>query len=243
MSNMPKAMVMAAGLGRRMLPLTETMPKPLVSFAGKALIDHALDRLEQANIEQVVVNVHHLADQVEEHLRNRTKPSVIISDERAFLLETGGGAKKALEHLGPEAFYVLNSDSVWQEDQKQVLQQLYENWDSERMDSLLMLAETSKSIGYDGAGDFSLNADGTLVRKGEGKQVPFVNMGVYLIHPRLFESTPEGAFSMNLLWDRALQNNRLFGLAHDGEWMHLGTPQSLHQAQAYIQTTQPDAAI
>ena len=243
MDNMPKAMVMAAGLGRRMLPLTETMPKPLIGFAGKALIDHALDRLEKAGIKQVVVNVHHLADQVEEHLRNRSKPTVIISDERALLLETGGGAKKALEHLGPEAFYVLNSDSIWQEDQKQVLQQLYENWDGERMDSLLMLAQTSKSIGYDGAGDFNMNADGTLLRKGEDEQVPFVNMGVYLIHPKLFKNTTDGAFSMNLLWDRALQKNRLFGLVHDGQWMHLGTPQSLHQAQTFIQSAQPDAAI
>lgn len=242
MADMPKAMVMAAGLGKRMLPLTETTPKPLVSFAGKALIDHALDRLGKAGIEQVVVNVHHLADQVEDHLQNRMKPDVTISDERALLLETGGGAKKALEYLGPEVFYVLNSDSVWQENQKHVLQQLYENWDGERMDSLLMLAETSKSIGYDGAGDFSLNADGTLVRRGKGEQVPYVNMGIYLIHPRLFENTPKGAFSMNLLWDRALQNNRLFGLVHGGEWMHLGTPQSLHQAQAYIQATQRDAA-
>jgi MurNAc alpha-1-phosphate uridylyltransferase len=227
-------MVLAAGLGTRMRPITETLPKPLVPVGGRALIDHALDRLPSAGIENAVVNVHHLAGLVEAHVRGRTRPRVTISDEREKLLETGGGAKKALPLLaaaGPGAFVILNSDSLWIDGARDNLAALVESWDPERMDILLLLASVATSLGYDGAGDFLMEPDGRLKRRPEREASPFVYAGVAVLRPELFAATPDGPFSLNLLFDRAIASGRLYGMRLDGEWLHVGTPESISAAE------------
>lgn len=227
-------MVLSAGLGRRMRPLTATTPKPLIEVAGKALIDHALDRLAAAGIEAAVVNVHWLADLVEVHVGKRRAPRIIVSDERAALLETGGGLTKALQDLGPDPFLVLNSDSFWIEGARPNLEILIERWDDAAMDGLLLLASTVNSVGYAGAGDFEMDKHGRLQRRGERKVAPFVYSGVALLHPRLFEDAPDGAFSLNLLFDKAIEAGRLFGARMDGLWLHVGTPEAIAEAEAAI---------
>lgn len=230
------AMVLAAGRGTRMRAFNAAIPKPLVPVAGKALIDHVLDRLAEAGVELAVVNVHHMADQIEAHLAGRTHPRIVISDERDELLDTGGGVRKALPHLGPDPFYIHNSDSIWREGSAPALARLAGSWDPERMDSLLMLALAVRSTGYSGRGDFSLDPLGTLARRGDNAVVPFVFAGVSIAHPRLFEASPPGPFSLNLLWDRALAAGRLYGMRHDGIWMHVGTPQAVAEAERCLQS-------
>lgn len=226
------AMVLAAGYGKRMRPLTETIPKPMVRLAGRPLIDHGLDRLAEAGVRQAVVNVHYLAHLLEAHLAERAEPPEIgISDERDALLDTGGGVKQALDRLGPDGFFVQNSDSVWIEEGERNLARLAGLWEPERMDALLLLAETEASLGYAGAGDFSLGGDSRLTRRGPGERAPFVFAGVSIAHPRLFADSPEGAFSLNPLWDRAITRGRLFGATLKGEWMHIGTPEALEAAE------------
>jgi MurNAc alpha-1-phosphate uridylyltransferase len=236
MSLTPKtAMVLAAGLGTRMRPLTQEVPKPLVRLRGQALIDHVLDRIAAAGIRRAVVNVHHMADSLEKHLAGRKRPEIVISDERGELLDTGGGVLKALPKLGPDPFLIHNSDSVWIEGVGSNLARLFRAWDGERMDSLLLLALASTSIGYDGRGDFLMAADGPLSRRTEGRVAPFVFTGVSLAHPRLFEGAKPGRFSLNALWDRAIERGRLYGIRLDGTWMHVGTPEALDEAERWIE--------
>ncbi len=225
------AMVLAAGLGKRMRPITTTTPKPLVEVGGCALIDYSLDRLAQAGIERAVVNVHYLADLVEAHVARRQTPAIIISDERECLLETGGGLKKALPLLGDGPFLTLNSDSLWIEGPRPNLPRLIEAWDPNHMDVLLLLAPIATSLGYEGAGDFAMDAQGRLRRRREREMAPFVYAGVAVMKPELLADTPDGAFSANLLYDRALVDNRLYGLRLDGQWLHVGDPSALLAAE------------
>ncbi|ESR25999.1 nucleotidyltransferase family protein [Lutibaculum baratangense] len=232
-ANRPRnAMVLAAGLGTRMRPLTESRPKPLVEVLGKPLIDHTLDRLAEAGIETAVVNVHYLADQLTEHLRARARPpEVVISDERDELLETGGGLKKALPLLGHEPFLLANTDSIWIEGTTPLLARLVDGWDEEAMDALLVVAPTVLAFGYSGTGDFLMTPEGRLRRRPERTLAPFVYTGLGIISPRLLSEAPDGAFSLNLSFDAAIERERLFGLRMDGPWMHVGTPDAIAEAE------------
>jgi N-acetyl-alpha-D-muramate 1-phosphate uridylyltransferase len=224
-------MVLAAGLGKRMRPITDRIPKPLVEVGGRALIDHALERLAKAGVETAVVNVHYLADQIQAHVRQRRRPTVIISDERGALLETGGGVKRALPLLGQKPFLVLNSDSLWIEGRKSNLGRMQEAWDPNRMDILLLVAACAESLGYEGQGDFLMSASGRLNRRRDKDTAPFVYAGVAILKPHLFGDTPDGAFSLNLLFDRAILVGRLYGLPLDGQWLHVGTPEAIVAAE------------
>jgi MurNAc alpha-1-phosphate uridylyltransferase len=235
-SSVTTAFVLAAGLGTRMRPLTDTMPKPMVHLRGKPLIDHVLDRLVAAGIGRAVVNVHHHADILEAHLRTRTAPQIVISDERDALLDTGGGLVRALPKLGSEPFLIHNSDSVWIEGVGSNLSRLLAAWDPERMDSLMLMATPSRSIGYDGPGDFDMASDGHLTRRGERRVAAFAFTGVSIAHPRMFEGAPSGRFSLNRLWDTAIEKGRLFGLRLDGVWMHVGTPGAIDEAERWIES-------
>lgn len=228
------AMVLAAGFGQRMRPLTATMPKPLVKVAGKALLDHVLDRLADAGVEHAVVNVHYLAEQIEAHVASRTRPKVTISDERGVLLDTGGGVVKALPLLGNAPFFHINSDTIWIDGVKPNLAQLAEHFDDATMDALLLLAPTAGSIGYDGRGDFSMTPDGRLTARSEREIAPFVYAGAAVVSPRLFKDAPQGAFSLTKLFARAAEQGRLHGLRLEGLWMHVGTPDAIGQAEAAI---------
>ncbi|HEY7549955.1 MAG TPA: nucleotidyltransferase family protein [Hyphomicrobiaceae bacterium] len=231
------AMVLAAGLGTRMAPANGVLPKPLLPLGGKALIDHVLDRHVEAGIGRAVVNVHHKADLIEAHLKGRHAPRIEISDERNRLLDTGGGVKRALPRLGPGPFLIHNSDSVWIEGVGSNLGRLFEAWDDERMDCLMLLALASQSLGYQGRGDFAFEADGRIRRRVEQEIVPFAFTGVSLADPRLFDGGPEGAFSLNAVWDRAMAAGRAFGLRMEGTWMHVGTPDALAQAEQRLAKT------
>jgi N-acetyl-alpha-D-muramate 1-phosphate uridylyltransferase len=231
----PKAaMVLAAGLGRRMRPLTDLLPKPLVRLKGTPLIDHVLDRIAAAGIPHAVVNVHFGADALEAHLRPRERPRITISNERRRLLDTGGGVKKALSKLGDEPFLIHNSDSIWIEGVGANLERLSRAFHAAWMDSLMLVAAGSESLGYEGCGDFVMSPDGRLRRPAERELAPFVFTGVSIAHPRLFVGAPDGSFSLNLLWDRAIDAGRLYGLRLDGLWMHVGSPEALMQAERLI---------
>ena len=226
------AIVLAAGLGKRMMPITATMPKPLVKVGGRTLIDFALDRLHEAGMERVVVNVHHFADMLEDHLRTRKMPHIVVSDERDAVLETGGGVKKALPLLGRNPFITFNSDSIWVEGERPNLRRLLDAWDPERMDVLMLVAPLSTSVGYEGRGDFSMDPDGRLRRRrGDQETVPFVYAGVAVVKPEMVADTPEGPFSANLFYDRAIARERLYGLQLDGQWLHVGEPQAIPVAE------------
>ncbi len=227
-------MVLAAGFGERMRPLTLRMPKPLVPLAGKPLIDHVLDRLAEAGVETAVVNVHYLPDQLEAHLASRRgrPPETLVSDERGVLLDTGGGVTKALPLLGPGPFFIHNADSVWSEGASPALSRMLKKWNPDVMDCLLLLAPGATSIGYAARGDFAMDQDGRLARRGANEVVPFAFAGVSLCDERLFEGAPQGRYSLNLLWDRSLAKGRLYGIRLDGCWMHVGTPQALAEAEA-----------
>jgi N-acetyl-alpha-D-muramate 1-phosphate uridylyltransferase len=228
------AMVLAAGLGTRMRPITETIPKPMVEVAGRPLIDHVLDRLAEAGVERAVVNVHYLADQLETHLGSRRRPAITISDERGGLLDTGGGIVRALPALGDGPFYLLNTDSMWIEGARPLLDRLAAAWDPAQMDGLLVVAATVMSSGYFGPGDFLLDGTGRLERRPERITAPFAYTGCGILSPALFEEAADGAFSLNLLFDRAIDAGRLFGLRLDGLWMHVGTPQAIAEAERLI---------
>jgi MurNAc alpha-1-phosphate uridylyltransferase len=228
------AMVLAAGLGERMRPLTDRMPKPLVPVAGKPLIDHVLDRLAAAGVERAVVNVHYHADMIECHLEGRTKPQIVISDEREKLLNTGGGVVKALSAIGREPFFHVNSDTIWIDSVKPNLERLAEAFDPSTMDALLLLALVSTSIGYPGRGDFTIAPDGRLTRRGERDIAPFVYAGAAILRPELFKGAPDGAFSLTTLFQRAEAAGRLHGLRLEGVWMHVGTPEAIKDAEAAI---------
>ena len=229
-----RAMVLAAGLGKRMLPISATTPKPLVEVGGKALIDHCLDGLAQGGVELAVVNVHHLADRIEARIASRRAPRIAISDERRLLLDTGGGIKRALPILGDEPFLLRNSDSFWIEGVRLNLGWLAAGWDPERMDALLLLASTVSSVGYSGRGDFFLGKDGKLVRRAERIVAPFAYAGAAILHPRLFAGAPEGAFSLNLLFDRAIEAGTMFGVRMDGLWINVETPAAVALAEQAI---------
>jgi MurNAc alpha-1-phosphate uridylyltransferase len=227
-------MVLAAGLGTRMRPLTDALPKPLVKVAGKALLDHVLDRLADAGVETAVVNVHRMADQIENHLKGRKRPKIEISDERGELLDTGGGIVKALKLLGPEPFLHMNSDTLWIEGVTPNLPQLAASFDPARMDILLLLASTTASIGYEGRGDFIMAPDGRLSRRAERQVAPFVYAGAAMLSPAPFADAPKGKFSLNTMFDRAIEAGRLYGQRLEGTWMHVGTPAAIAAAEAAI---------
>ena len=228
------AMVLAAGRGERMRPLTDKVPKPLIAVAGKPLLDHVLDRLAAAGVERAVVNVHHLADQIERHLATRAQPAIAISDERGTLLDTGGGVVKALPVLGPEPFLHLNSDTIWLDGPRPNLARLAEAFDPAAQDALLLLASGSDSIGYAGRGDFTMDAEGRLQPRGEREVAPFVYAGAAILAPALFAGAPPGAFSLTRLFTRAASAGRLHGLRLEGLWMHVGTPDAIALAEAAI---------
>jgi len=228
------AMVLAAGLGTRMRPLTDKVPKPLVPLAGKPLLDHVLDRLALAGVGRAVVNVHYMAEQVETHLAARAVPEIMISDERNVLLDTGGGVANALAMLGDSSFFIHNSDSVWIEGAQPCLEQMARKWNPDIMDTLLLLAPCETTLGYEGRGDFDMDAGGLVRRPSSGEEVPFVFTGVSIAHQRFFENAPEGKFSLNVLWDEAIASGRAYGLRHEGIWMHVGTPQAVHEAEECI---------
>jgi N-acetyl-alpha-D-muramate 1-phosphate uridylyltransferase len=229
-----RAMVLAAGLGTRMRPFNGQAPKPLVQVGGKALIDHVLDRLADMGVERAVVNVHHLADQVERHLQGRQRPHIVISDERHELLGTGGGVVKALDALGDAPFFHVNSDTIWIDGVKPNLGLLAGAFEPDHMDALLLLAPTATSIGYTGRGDFAMATDGRLSRRGEREVVPFVYAGAAILAPALFRGAPAGAFPLTAMFDRAAEAERLYGLRLEGVWMHVGTPEAVAAAEAAI---------
>ncbi len=228
------AMILAAGLGTRMRPLTNTRPKPLLEADGRSLIDRALDCIRAAGVERVVVNVHYLADQIEAWAGNQTSPEIILSNERDQLLGTGGGVARVLGELGDAPFFVFNSDSFWTDGPVPALDRMRAAWDADKMDCLLLLSDHAHSVGFDGPGDFIANDEGRLQRRPAGGEADFIYCGCYLVSPRLFNSPPPGAFSMNVLWDAALDGGRLFGLVHDGLWLHVGTPAAIKQAEAAL---------
>jgi MurNAc alpha-1-phosphate uridylyltransferase len=228
------AMVMAAGLGTRMRPLTDTLPKPLVPVAGKPLIDHVLDKLAEAGVGTAVINVHYFADQIERHVTGRRAPKIVISDERARLLGTGGGVIHALPKLGGAPFFHVNSDTLWLDGVTPNLERLAHAFDPATMDALLLLAATPDSIGYAGRGDYNMCPDGLLRRRTEQEVVPFVFAGVAILSPALFKDAPAGEFSLTTLFDRASEAGRLAGLRLEGLWMHVGTPEAVGAAEAAI---------
>ena len=227
-------MVLAAGLGTRMRPLTDALPKPLVPVAGKPLLDHVLDRLADVGVELAVVNVHYMADAIEAHLKGRARPKIVISDERGELLDTGGGVVKALKLIGDEPFFHVNSDTIWIEGVTPNLGRLAAQFDPAEMDAALLLAATATSIGYEGRGDFAMLPDGRLRRRAEREVMPFVYAGAAILSPAMFRDAPAGKFSLNTLFDRAIEAGRLFGLRLEGTWMHVGTPAAIQQAEAAI---------
>src|SRR3954454_21285916 len=226
-----RAMVLAAGLGVRMRPLTDRMPKPLVPVAGRPLLDHVLDRLAEAGVREAVVNVHYLPDQIIDHVASRAQPHVTISDERDVVLGTGGGVVKALPLLGDAPFFHVNADTLWIDGVRSNLARLAEAFDPERMDILLLMAPTTTSIGYSGRGDYGMLPDGALRKRKEKEIVPFVYAGAAILSPSIFADAPKGEFSLTKMFDRANEQERLFGLRLDGVWMHVGTPDAVHAAE------------
>ncbi len=233
--NIPKkAMILAAGLGKRMRPANNQKPKPLVEVGGRTLIDRAIDRLTDVGVETIVVNLHYKADQIRAHLGNRTDVDIVFSDETEALMDTGGGVAKALPLLGEEPFFTHNSDSIWLEGMGSTLANMVAHWDPENMDALMLMAPTVTSMGYDGKGDFEMDDSGRLMRREEARVAAFVWAGVQIVHPRLFDNHPSGAFSTNVLWDRAIDAGRLFGVRHEGIWMHVGSPDGLTRAEELL---------
>jgi MurNAc alpha-1-phosphate uridylyltransferase len=235
MTAIPKsAMILSAGLGLRMRPLTDTRPKPLIEVAGKALLAYNLECLTRAGIDQIVVNIHHLGGQIRDYLHTKNYQQVKISDETERLLDSGGGVKKALPLLGSDPFFIINADSFFIDGPQKNLQRLAEAFDPEKMDALLLLAGGLQMTGYEGLGDFFMDAEGRLTRRVERVVAPFVYTGVALITPSLFTDTPDGPFSLNLLFNRAIEKTRLFGLRLDGEWLHVGTPEAIAEAETQL---------
>ncbi|MFN3944447.1 MAG: nucleotidyltransferase family protein [Allosphingosinicella sp.] len=230
------AMVLAAGLGKRMRPLTATRPKPLVEVAGQTLLDHCLDRLRAAGVCKAVVNVHYLADALEAHLRNRVQGiEIAISDERDLLLETGGGLARALPLIDADPFLVVNSDNIWIDGPVDTLRLLAAHWDDARMDALLLLVPLARAHCHAGQGDFHMDPMGRLRRRKAGTVAPFVYTGVMMVAKRLFDGDiPEGPFSLNLLWDRAIAAGRCFGAVHQGLWFDVGAPANIHKTEAIL---------
>jgi MurNAc alpha-1-phosphate uridylyltransferase len=232
MTAIRRAMVLAAGLGLRMRPITLATPKPLVEVAGRSMLDRALDHLTAAGVEEMVVNSHWLAERIEAHLAGR--PGIALSHEDE-LLETGGGVAKALPLLGPDPFYVVNSDIIWTDGEHPALDRLREAWSRQTMDALLLLVPVERAVGYEGRGDFHLDGTtGIPRRRRDPETAPLLFSGVQILHPRLFEDCPAGKFSLNVLYDRALARGRLAAVVHDGCWYHVGTPDALPEVSALL---------
>lgn len=234
MSNITRAMIMAAGFGTRMRPLTNKIPKPLVKVQGRALIDHVMDRLVEAGVKTIVVNIHYMGDQIKAHVEKRKDVEIIISDETDSILDSGGGIFKALPHFKGEPFYHANADTVWVEGASHALERLKAAWNPAEMDALMLLASTVTTVCYDGRGDFMMDADGRLSRVPEGRISPFVWMSMEILHPRLFDGMQPGKFSINPLWDKAIAKGRLFGQRLDGVWMHIDRPEAVKQSEEYL---------
>jgi len=228
-----RAMVLAAGMGTRMRPLSDSRPKALIEVAGRSLLDRALDRLQEVGVEDCVVNVHHLAPMMERHLAERHSPRIILSPE-AELLETGGGVKKALPLLGDDPFYAVNCDALWLDGPRPMLKRLARSFDPQRMDVLLLLHPMVTAQGFEGAGDYFMASDGALQRRRKENVAPFVYAGAQILTPALFKDAPEGPFSLRVLYDKAEENGRLFGMRHDGEWYHVGTPEAVSATEALL---------
>ena len=229
------AMVLAAGLGKRMRPLTATRPKPLVEVAGKALLNHAIDRLKAAGVKRAVVNVHYLADALEAHLKRRVQGiDIIVSDERARLLETGGGVVHALPLIDEDPFLVVNSDNLWVDGPADSIRALAARWDDQTMDALLLLVPLARANCHRGRGDFHMDGVGQISRRKPGRVAPFVFTGVQIVSKRLFEGATAEPFSLNLLWDRAIASGRAFGLMHNGLWFDVGTPPAIKRTEMIL---------
>lgn len=235
------AMVLAAGLGKRMRPLTDTVPKPLVPVAGRTLLDRVLDRFEAAGVPRVVINLHYFPEVMEAHLKTRRRPPIELSPE-PDLLETGGGVKNALPRLGPAPFYVANADVLWLDGRTPALTRLARAWNDETMDALLLLQPAVTATGYEGAGDYFADPVGRLRRRKRHELAPFIFAGVQILHPRLFANAPDGAFSLNRLYDQAEAAGRLWGVRHDGLWFHVGTPQGLAETEDLLAAPPPAVA-
>lgn len=225
---------MAAGMGKRMRPLTASQPKPLVRVAGKPLIDHALDRLQEAGIARAVVNVHYLADALEAHVKDRALPKVIISDERDLLLETGGGMIRAKSHL-PDPFFCLNADNIWLDGPRNAFADLSARWNADEMDALLLVVPHMRAANFAGEGDFYLDQRGKISRRKPGRIAPYIYTGIQLISHRLLRDAPDGKFSTNVLWNRAIEEDRLFGVCFTGQWFEVGTPQAIRPTEDALQ--------
>ncbi len=230
------AMIMAAGLGKRMRPLTVTKPKPLIEVNGKALLDHVLDRLRIAGVKKVVVNVHYLADALEAHLSTRAHGlEVVISDERGLLMETGGGLVKAEPLIDCDPFLALNSDNLWIDGPADTMKLLASHWDDSKMDALLLLVPQARALGHKGLGDFHMDRAGRIRRRERSHVAPFVFTGIQMLSKRLLKDAPDGPFSTNILWDRAIAEGRAFGAVHQGLWFDVGTPQSISFTEAALE--------
>ena len=231
------AMVLAAGLGKRMRPLTATRPKPLIEVAGRTLLDRALDHLVTAGVARAVINTHYFADQVDAHVRGRRDLDIRISDERAALLETGGGVTKALPLIDADPFYVINSDNLFVDGSVDTLRLLAQRWNPAEMDALLLLVPLARAAGYEGRGDFHMDARGAVRRRAEHRVAPYVYSGVQLLAKSLFEGEPVEPFSMWRIWDRLLASKRLYGIVHQGLWFHVGTPQAVTETESQLATS------
>src|SRR3954469_21699930 len=230
------AMIMAAGLGKRMRPLTATKPKPLIEVGGKALLDHVLEKLREAGVRKVVVNVHYLADALEAHLASREHGlEVVISDERDLLLETGGGLIRAAPLIDCDPFLALNSDNLWIDGPADTLKLLASQWDGEKMDALLLLVPLARALNHSGMGDFHMDRSGRLRRRERSHVAPFVFTGIQMVSKHLLRDAPDGPFSTNLLWDRAIEEGRCFGAVHQGLWFDVGTPKAISMTEAALE--------
>lgn len=227
------AMVLAAGYGKRMRPMTDTMPKPMVPLNGKPLIGHVIDRLARTGVTRAVVNLHYLGEQIRDYLKSEDRLEIIFSEE-TDLLETGGGIKNAMTELGTEPFYTVNSDAFWLDGYEDTLVRLAREWKDDAMDGLLLLQSTVESHGYEGTGDFVADPLGRLKRRPQSEVAAWLFAGVQILHPRLFKDSPDGAWSLNVVFDKALEAGRLYGVIHDGEWFHIGTPDGLAEADAFL---------
>jgi N-acetyl-alpha-D-muramate 1-phosphate uridylyltransferase len=230
------AMIMAAGLGKRMRPLTATKPKPLIEVNGKALLDHVIEKLRIAGVRKVVVNVHYLAEALEAHLTSRDHGlEIVISDERDLLLETGGGLVKAEPLIDSDPFLALNSDNLWIDGPADTLKLLASQWDDEKMDALLLLVPQARALNHKGMGDFHMDREGRIRRRERSHVAPFVFTGIQIVSKRLLRDSPDGPFSTNILWDRAIEEGRCFGAVHQGLWFDIGTPQAIRLTETALE--------
>lgn len=235
MNRMPTtAMVLAAGLGMRMRPLTLDLPKPLIKVAGKALLDWTLDMAAASGVAKAVINVHHLGDKIISHTARRPRPTVLISDETDRLLDTGGGIVKALPVLGDAPFFVFNGDGILTDGATPLLRRLTEAWNPDQLDVLMLVHPRESAHGFDGAGDFFMSGDGRLRRRGPALSAPFVYAGAYIVHPRILAGEKPEPFSMNRVWDKAIANDRMAALVHDGAWFHVGTPEAVANTEILL---------